>query len=60
MVRHSGIFSQVVSLINRNVFKPLVKAHSAERYSKGFNSWDHNPCGHPSEPPEDTAFAPIR
>ncbi|WP_459923927.1 DUF4372 domain-containing protein [Desulfatiferula olefinivorans] len=41
MVRHSGIFSQVVSLINRNVFKRLVKAYSAERYSKGFNSWDH-------------------
>lgn len=40
MVRHSGIFSQVVSLINRNVFNRLVKDHGAERYSKGFNSWD--------------------
>ena len=40
MVRHSGIFSQVVSLINRNVFNRLVKEHGAERYSKGFNSWD--------------------
>jgi len=40
MVRHSGIFSQVVSLINRNVFNRLVKKNSAERYSKGFNSWD--------------------
>lgn len=40
MVRHSGIFSQVVSLINRNVFSRLVKSHSAERYSKGFSCWD--------------------
>jgi hypothetical protein len=40
MVRHSGIFSQVVSLINRNSFNRLVKSHNAERYSKGFGSWD--------------------
>ena len=40
MVRHSGIFSQVVSLINRNNFNRLVKKHDAERYSKGFGSWD--------------------
>ena len=40
MVRHSGIFSQVVSLINRNEFNRLVKNHDAERYSKGFSSWD--------------------
>lgn len=40
MVCHSGIFSQVVSLINRNVFNRLVKRHNSERYSKGFKSWD--------------------
>ncbi len=41
MVRHTGIFSQVVSLFNKNDFIRLVKKYGAERYSKGFSSWDH-------------------
>ena len=40
MVRHSGIFSQVVSLLDRNEFKRLVKKYDAEKHSKGFSSWD--------------------
>ncbi len=41
MVRHTGLFSQVVSLFDRNKFNVLVKKHGSENYSKGFSSWDH-------------------
>ena len=41
MVRHTGIFSQVVSLFNRNEFARLVKKHGGEKHSKGFTCWDH-------------------
>ena len=41
MVRCESLFSQLVALFNRNQFYQLVIKHKAERYSKGFNSWDH-------------------
>jgi len=41
MVRHASLFSQLVAIFNRNQFHSLVFRHKAERYSKGFNSWDH-------------------
>jgi hypothetical protein len=40
MVFHVSIFSQLVALFNRNTFHRLIAEHDAERYSKGFNSWD--------------------
>ena len=41
MVRHASLFSQLVALFNRQKFYELVFMHKAERYSKGFGSWDH-------------------
>lgn len=41
MVRHASLFSQLVALFNRGQFHSLVFRHKAERYCKGFNSWDH-------------------
>ena len=41
MVRHASLFSQLVAIFNRNQFHNLVFRHKAERYSKGYNSWDH-------------------
>ena len=41
MVRCASIFSQLISLFDRQQFHRLVVKHKAERYSKGFNSWDH-------------------
>lgn len=41
MVRCASLFSQLIALFNRNQFYQLVIKHKAERYSKGFNSWDH-------------------
>jgi hypothetical protein len=40
MVFHVSIFSQMVALFNRNTFHRLIAKHNAERYSKGFSSWD--------------------
>lgn len=40
MVFHVSIFSQLVALFNRNTFHRLITKHNAERYSKGFSSWD--------------------
>jgi hypothetical protein len=40
MVFHVSIFSQLVALFNRNTFHRLIAKHNAERYSKGFNTWD--------------------
>ena len=39
-MRTASLFSQVLSLFNRAIFSRLVKKHKAERYSKGFSSWD--------------------
>jgi hypothetical protein len=41
MVRSASIFSQLVALFSRSEFYQVVREHSAERYSKGFSSWDH-------------------
>ncbi|MFH2066195.1 MAG: DUF4372 domain-containing protein [Pseudomonadota bacterium] len=40
MIRHASLFSQLVKLFDRNKFHRLVSKHQAERYSKGFDSWD--------------------
>lgn len=40
MVFHVSIFSQLVALFNRKTFHRLITKHNAERYSKGFNTWD--------------------
>lgn len=34
MVRHNGIFSQAVSLINRNIFNRLVKRHMFQIFTR--------------------------
>ncbi|MDT8379894.1 MAG: IS4 family transposase [Desulfotignum sp.] len=41
MVRHSSLFSQLVGFFHRHKFHSLVEKHKAEKYSKGFKSWDH-------------------
>ena len=41
MVRCASLFSQLITLFNRQQFYRLVSKHRTERYSKGFNSWDH-------------------
>jgi len=41
MVRHASLFSQLVALFHRGHFFNLVFRHQAERYAKGFGSWDH-------------------
>jgi hypothetical protein len=40
MVRHASLFSQLIAFFDRNKFKKLVMKHQAERYSKGFQSWN--------------------
>jgi hypothetical protein len=40
MVRHASLFSQLVALFSRARFEELVYRHQAERYAKGFSSWD--------------------
>jgi hypothetical protein len=41
MIRRASLFSQLVALFRRQQFYGLVIEHGAERYSKGFSSWDH-------------------
>lgn len=40
MLAHTSLFSQVLSLIDRNEFSRSVKRHEAEKHAKGFSSWD--------------------
>jgi hypothetical protein len=40
MVKHASLFSQLIALFSRHQFYSLVAKHKAERYAKGFNSWD--------------------
>ena len=40
MMRAASLFSQVLGLFDRGIFARLVQKHKAERYSKGFASWD--------------------
>jgi len=41
MVRYASLFSQLISVFNRNRFYQLVLKHNSERYAKGYHSWDH-------------------
>ncbi|MFH0727300.1 MAG: DUF4372 domain-containing protein [Pseudomonadota bacterium] len=41
MVRHASLFSQLIAFFHRWQFHRLVFRHKAERYCKGFDSWDH-------------------
>ena len=41
MIKHASLFSQLIAVFNRNQFFHLVYQHQAERYTKGFSSWDH-------------------
>ena len=41
MVLCASLLSQLVALFNKTEFYHLVKKHRAERYSKGYSSWDH-------------------
>lgn len=36
-----NLFSQVLSLIDRNVFNRIVKKYKSDKHSKGINSWTH-------------------
>ena len=35
------LFSQIISLVDRSIFKRLVKKHKTDFASKGFDSWTH-------------------
>jgi len=39
MIKVASLFSQALSLVNRNSFERLVREHGTERGSKGFDSW---------------------
>ena len=41
MVRHASLFSQLTSFFNKTRFYNLVRRHNAEKFSKGFGSWNH-------------------
>jgi len=41
MVRHVSLFSQLLTLIDRQRFYELVYRHKAHRHTKGFDSWNH-------------------
>jgi hypothetical protein len=41
MVRCASLFSQLIFLFHRRRFHELVMSHQAERYAKGYSSWDH-------------------
>lgn len=40
MVRVSSIFSQILSLIDRNGFHNIVREHGAEKHAKGYSCWE--------------------
>lgn len=40
MVKVASCFSQVLSMVNRNLFERAVRRHGAERGAKGFSCWD--------------------
>ncbi len=40
MIKSASLFTQVLSLINRNIFARIVHQLGAEKGSKGFSSWD--------------------
>jgi len=36
-----NLFSQIVSKLDRNSFKSIVRKHNTDKHHKGFNSWTH-------------------
>lgn len=36
-----SLFSQVLKLIDRDIFKKIVATHNSDKHSKGINSWTH-------------------
>lgn len=36
-----NVFSQILSLIDRELFKDLVRKHKSDKHCKGINSWTH-------------------
>lgn len=36
-----SLFSQILGLIDRNMFSTIVKKYKSDKYSKGINSWTH-------------------
>ena len=36
-----SLFSQILSLIDRNKFSKIVKEHNTDKHNKGINSWTH-------------------
>ena len=40
MIRHASLFSQLLALFDRITFHKLVIEHKAQKYAKGFSSWD--------------------
>ena len=36
-----NVFSQILSLIDRELFKDLVSKHKSDKHQKGINSWTH-------------------
>jgi hypothetical protein len=36
-----NLFSQILGLVNRNIFSKVVKAHESDKHSKGINTWTH-------------------
>lgn len=36
-----NLFSQIISKLDRNSFKKLVKEHDTDKHQKGYNSWTH-------------------
>ncbi|WP_144034517.1 DUF4372 domain-containing protein, partial [Sphingobacterium sp. 1.A.5] len=36
-----NVFSQILGLVDRNIFKKLVHEHQSDKHHKGINSWTH-------------------
>jgi len=41
MIQPNSMFSQLLSVISRNEFNSTVRELKVDKYSKGFDSWDH-------------------
>jgi len=41
MKNKNSIFGQMLQLISRYEFEKAVKMYNADKYCKGFKSWDH-------------------
>mgnify|MGYP003472079268 CR=1 FL=1 len=36
-----SLLSQILALVNRNIFEKTVKNHESDKHSKGINTWTH-------------------